>query len=175
MHRWFIIFLTAVSLSVGCCALVSTGSLEHHLNYMVMARNTSGFLSHGFTATVGGGRLFLSANELVQPRGEYVSQPAMNQSSWVFGDIVVSTRSGSRGWAGGSASDFRAITLQSRFLFAISLAVGGYPTLRLVRYIEVRRQRRRNGLCIRCGYDLTGNESGACPECRADCVARRTA
>ena len=27
------------------------------------------------------------------------------------------------------------------------------------------RHRRRRGLCERCGYDLTGNVSGTCPEC----------
>ena len=25
--------------------------------------------------------------------------------------------------------------------------------------------RRRHGLCVKCGYDLTGNASGGCPEC----------
>ena len=25
--------------------------------------------------------------------------------------------------------------------------------------------RRANGLCLGCGYDLTGNVSGVCPEC----------
>ena len=30
---------------------------------------------------------------------------------------------------------------------------------------ELRRQRRAMGLCVRCGYDLTGNVSGVCPEC----------
>lgn len=28
-----------------------------------------------------------------------------------------------------------------------------------------RRRRRTHGLCVHCAYDLTGNESGACPEC----------
>ena len=28
-----------------------------------------------------------------------------------------------------------------------------------------RRQRLERGQCVRCGYDLRGNESGACPEC----------
>lgn len=27
--------------------------------------------------------------------------------------------------------------------------------------------RRSRGLCVRCGYDLTGNTSGRCPECGA--------
>jgi hypothetical protein len=28
-----------------------------------------------------------------------------------------------------------------------------------------RRRRRRRGVCVTCGYDLTGNVSGVCPEC----------
>ena len=28
-----------------------------------------------------------------------------------------------------------------------------------------RRLRRKRGLCVKCGYDLTGNESGVCSEC----------
>ena len=27
------------------------------------------------------------------------------------------------------------------------------------------RRRRKLGLCVRCSYDLRGNESGVCPEC----------
>ncbi len=27
------------------------------------------------------------------------------------------------------------------------------------------RKRAARGLCTRCGYDLTGNVSGTCPEC----------
>ena len=30
-----------------------------------------------------------------------------------------------------------------------------------------RRRRLRSGLCQSCGYDLTGNTSGVCPECGA--------
>jgi rRNA maturation endonuclease Nob1 len=30
---------------------------------------------------------------------------------------------------------------------------------------KLRRARRKRGHCVPCGYDLTGNESGACPEC----------
>lgn len=31
-----------------------------------------------------------------------------------------------------------------------------------------RRKRRRKGLCLTCGYDLTGNVSGLCPECATE-------
>ena len=29
---------------------------------------------------------------------------------------------------------------------------------------------REHGLCLQCGYNLTGNESGTCPECGSDTV-----
>ena len=33
------------------------------------------------------------------------------------------------------------------------------------RPLYVRRRRRRLGLCVNCGYNLTGTESGVCSEC----------
>ena len=34
------------------------------------------------------------------------------------------------------------------------------------RVINYRRERRRTeGYCVECGYDLTGNVTGICPEC----------
>ena len=39
------------------------------------------------------------------------------------------------------------------------------PTTAFVRGPVRRWRRRRKGLCIPCGYDLTGNVSGVCPEC----------
>ena len=34
-------------------------------------------------------------------------------------------------------------------------------------FVASRRadERRRQGFCVRCGYSLTGNLSGVCPEC----------
>jgi hypothetical protein len=40
-----------------------------------------------------------------------------------------------------------------------------YPTVALYRGPVRRRRRRSANLCTRCGYDLTGNVSGRCPEC----------
>ena len=41
-----------------------------------------------------------------------------------------------------------------------------YPVLALITFPARRRRRRKRlGLCIACGYDLTGNTSGICPEC----------
>jgi hypothetical protein len=55
------------------------------------------------------------------------------------------------------------------------LLFGIYPTLALTRAAVVRHRRRRNGLCLRCGYDLTGNVSGVCSECGRGVNADRTA
>jgi hypothetical protein len=35
----------------------------------------------------------------------------------------------------------------------------------ILRPHEVRERRREHGVCVGCGYDLTGNVSGVCPEC----------
>ena len=44
-------------------------------------------------------------------------------------------------------------------LFAI------WPTIAFIRGPYRRCRRRRKGLCLRCGYNLSGNVSGVCPEC----------
>ncbi|UCE59596.1 MAG: hypothetical protein JSU63_19400 [Phycisphaerales bacterium] len=50
-------------------------------------------------------------------------------------------------------------------LFWVALLTGIYPTIACIRGPLRRWRRRRKGLCLNCGYDLTGNESGVCPEC----------
>ena len=40
-----------------------------------------------------------------------------------------------------------------------------YPAIAFVRGPLRRYRRRRHGLCVSCGYDLTGDVSGVCPEC----------
>lgn len=40
-----------------------------------------------------------------------------------------------------------------------------YPTIAFVRGPYRRHRRRKKGHCLKCGYDLTGNISGVCPEC----------
>jgi hypothetical protein len=47
----------------------------------------------------------------------------------------------------------------------MALVLTGCPTLaRLLGPVRRRRKRRRKGLCLKCGYDLSGGR-GQCPEC----------
>jgi len=48
------------------------------------------------------------------------------------------------------------------FLFAMFATC---PTIAFIRGPLRRWRRKRKSLCVKCGYDLTGNESGVCPEC----------
>ena len=43
-------------------------------------------------------------------------------------------------------------------MFALPLAISQIPLAR-------RRRRAKQGLCIRCGYDLSGTDHTQCPEC----------
>ena len=49
----------------------------------------------------------------------------------------------------------------------VAAALSVLPALRARRFVLDRRRARRgaDGYCADCGYDLTGNASGRCPEC----------
>ena len=49
-------------------------------------------------------------------------------------------------------------------LWALVPVFSVYPMITLVRRTRARH-RRMQGRCAACGYDLTGNVSGVCPEC----------
>ena len=51
--------------------------------------------------------------------------------------------------------------------WALLLLFAAYPATAFIRGPMRRWRRRRRGLCLTCAYDLTGNESGTCPECGA--------
>ncbi len=49
-----------------------------------------------------------------------------------------------------------------------AVVFGAYPVIAFIRAPlrrYRRRRRRKRGLCLTCGYNLTGNTSGVCPEC----------
>jgi hypothetical protein len=61
----------------------------------------------------------------------------------------------------GGATTFRCLFLPWPLFVA---ATASLPCLRLARHLRAGH-RLRLGRCPRCGYDLTGNTSGVCPEC----------
>ena len=50
-------------------------------------------------------------------------------------------------------------------LLPACILFAAYPTILFIRGPVRRYRRRRKGLCLKCGYNLTGNVSGVCPEC----------
>ncbi len=51
-------------------------------------------------------------------------------------------------------------------------ALLSWPVLSVVHGPLRRYRRRRRGLCVNCAYNLTGNESGVCPECGTEVESR---
>lgn len=49
--------------------------------------------------------------------------------------------------------------------FLIGKMFGTRPRPQTTRLEAMKARRERTGFCARCGYDLTGNVSGVCPEC----------
>lgn len=52
------------------------------------------------------------------------------------------------------------------------LGFGSYPVVALVRGRVRRWRRRQRGLCVKCGYDLTGSISERCSECGEAILSR---
>ena len=50
-------------------------------------------------------------------------------------------------------------------LWAVAVLFGAYPALAFIRGPVRRWRRRKRGLCIHCGYNLTGLTEPRCPEC----------
>jgi predicted RNA-binding Zn-ribbon protein involved in translation (DUF1610 family) len=63
---------------------------------------------------------------------------------------------------------YRVVYLPDWLVTAVLFALAAPPLARAA----VRRSRQRRSLCATCGYNLTGNTSGVCPECGTQMTAR---
>jgi hypothetical protein len=65
-----------------------------------------------------------------------------------------------------------AVVVPLEYLIPVAPAVAMYRSAR--RGVDRERQvaRTDGGICSACGYDLTGNVSGVCPECGKEMLAR---
>ena len=50
-------------------------------------------------------------------------------------------------------------------VWVVLMVYAAYPVLVFIRGPLRRRRRRKHGLCVRCGYNLTGLAEPRCPEC----------
>ncbi len=68
----------------------------------------------------------------------------------------------------GRSTQARFLIVSFLFPVVLSALFAIYPTIAFIHFIRGplrRSRRRRKGLCVKCGYDLTGNVTGVCPEC----------
>ncbi len=56
--------------------------------------------------------------------------------------------------------------------WVVAVVLAAYPTVAFICGPLRRSRRRRKGSCVKCGYDLTGNVTGVCPECGTEIVSR---
>ena len=57
-------------------------------------------------------------------------------------------------------------------VLGLAVLFAAYPVIAFFRGPARRRRRRKHGECVTCGYNLTGNMSGVCPECGTKIRAR---
>jgi len=67
------------------------------------------------------------------------------------------------------APDFDGYFLYVPYWLVLSVSTPIWLTLRRKHQIPLRW--KAEGKCVGCGYDLTGNTTGVCPECNAKAVA----
>lgn len=58
-----------------------------------------------------------------------------------------------------------SLTYLVKLAIGLALFFGSHGLVRLWSRLRYAGLRRKMGLCEKCGYDLTGNVSGICPEC----------
>lgn len=85
-------------------------------------------------------------------------------------------------WLDKSFVDEAGMKVRRRFLLipawcmlAVAAPLLVYPAVVFVRGPYRRYCRRRKGCCLQCGYNLTGNVSGICPECGRAVFAQHAA
>lgn len=67
----------------------------------------------------------------------------------------------------GSGHPYRCVTTATCPVLFPPVVLLVYPVYMVLRGPILRRRRAKRGLCLECGYDLRGSESGVCSECGA--------
>ncbi len=150
----FVVGLTLAA--VGMCAawtLSYFGSI-HHMYYLDGPR-------HKVHATCHDGQVSVAYVRRARPEDGPANLTSPNvQKRFGFTSEVVQVRYGY------TTVDQLDTSMHAPF-WMLTMLFAAYPAFELVVGARRRRRERRrhDGQCVGCGYDLTGNESGVCPEC----------
>lgn len=96
------------------------------------------------------------------------SKSRINAFAFESSTLTVNFLTNARPYPGGPAARIPFTYGETRLtipLWGPFILAAAYPTIFLVKNVYRRRHRRKKGLCLKCGYDLTGNVSGICSEC----------
>ena len=117
-----------------------------------------------FAWTDSGGRYYLYLEHGMLCGNPNVLPPGTGPLPW-YGHFEVYTSYVYTPWALLPEVDFSPPLPYVRFPIHLFLAILVMIVIYPLTPFAVRRDRRKRGLCVRCGYNLTGNTSGTCPEC----------
>jgi hypothetical protein len=139
-------------LAMLACALLVAGGIS--VFYYICWTYPVG--TSQYTLIISGGRAWFEITYRTDVRSA-INSPQYSEPSFYFGRVVQP-----------------AVVLVPKLELATTHFALGLPMwvpLLIASYFAIqaerqyRRQEAKRGCCIRCGYDLTGNVSGRCPEC----------
>lgn len=111
-----------------------------------------GYVNTRFGFGVVRGGLVVASGELPEYRGWYAEQALSTDPLLRMPEVF----------------NYGALLGTSIPLWLVFTVLGAYPTVAFIRGPVRRWRRGRKGSCFKCGYNLTGNVTGVCPECGAE-------
>ncbi|MBK7403236.1 MAG: hypothetical protein IPJ41_01045 [Phycisphaerales bacterium] len=103
--------------------------------------------------------------QLREARRATLDESNLSPASWDsirrWSDVSAADKHTTRVLWGGFAHDLFALAVLAALLYSFA----GWKAWFTARPWSRTARRRRRGLCMACGYDLRGIESGVCPEC----------
>jgi hypothetical protein len=163
IHRHGVVARIALAVAAGLALLCGVGGLVSllHTDLELTLRRQYEPLVHvegavqSRTLRVGFARGFLKVNRSDHKYTTLLAMPGPQPSGGIERLVT---------WWKLDCADYRVFELQCASWIPFVL-FGVPPAMAFVRGPLRRWRRRRAGCCLACGYDLTGNVSGVCPEC----------
>ena len=156
IRKVIIVMLTLATIGTGLPALVSC------VGRPLLWESSAGDSRAGFSQ----GAFYVELRRVLDPRqAERLTEwswSTQGVADFLIGNHEFYYGTGVVNWHDGTSLRH---TLVRCSVAPLVLLLAVYPTISLIRGPLRRRRRRGKGLCLKCGYDLTGNVSGVCSEC----------